>query len=62
MRRARVDNLLVSFDVINEIMPICDDSGIIPEAGFSVGHFLALPKYFRFQVDPMKLCLGHHCY
>ena len=44
MRRAIVDNLLVSFYVINAIMPICDDSGIIPGAGFSVGHTLALPK------------------
>ena len=44
MRRAIVDNLLVSFYVINAIMPICDDSGIIPGAGFHVGHFLALPK------------------
>ena len=43
-------------------MPVYDDFGIIPGAGFPVGHFLALPKYFRFQVDPMKLCLGHYFY
>ena len=36
MRRAIVDNLLVSFYVNNAIMPICDDSGIIPGAGFPV--------------------------
>ena len=44
MRRAKVDNLLVSFYVINSIMVICDDSGIIPGAGFPVGLSLALPK------------------
>ena len=44
MRRAIVDNLLVSFHVINAILPISDDSGIIPGAGFPVGHSLALPK------------------
>ena len=55
MRRAIVDNLLVSFYVINAFMPICDDSGIIPGAGFPVGHSLCQSD-FRFQVDPMKLC------
>ena len=44
MRRAIADNLLVSYYVINAIMPICNDSGIIPGAGFPVGHSLALPK------------------
>ena len=44
MRRDIVDNLLVSFYIINAIMPICDDSGINPGAGFPVGHSLALPK------------------
>ena len=45
MRRDIVDNLLISFYIIiNAIMPICDDSGIIPGAGFPVGHSLALPK------------------
>ena len=44
MRRAIVDNLLASFYVINAIMPICDDSGIIPGSGFPVDHSLALPK------------------
>ena len=44
MRRDIVDDLLISFYIINAIMPICDDSGIIPGAGFPVGHSLALPK------------------
>ena len=44
MRKDIVDNFLISFYIINEIMPICDDSGIIPGAGFPVGHSLALPK------------------
>ena len=44
MRRDIVDDLLVSFYIINAIMPICDDSGIIRGACFPVGHSLALPK------------------
>ena len=44
MRRDIADNLLVSCYIINAIMPICDYSGIIPGAGFPVGHSLALPK------------------
>ena len=44
MRRDIVDNLLISFYMIYAIMPICDDSGIIPGAGFPVGYYLALPK------------------
>ena len=44
MRRDIVDNLLISFYIIIAIMPICDDSGIIPGAGSPVGHSLALPK------------------
>ena len=44
MRRDIVDNLLVLFYIINAIMPICDDSGIIPGASFPVGHSLASPK------------------
>ena len=44
MRSDIVDNLLVSFYIINAIMPICDDSGIIPGAGFPVGLSLALRK------------------
>ena len=39
MRRDIVDNLLVSSYIINAIMPICDDSGIIPGAGFSCRPF-----------------------
>ena len=45
MRTYIVDNLLVSFYIINAIMPICDDSGIITGAGFPVGHSMALPKW-----------------
>ena len=44
MIRDIVDNFLISFYIINAIMPICDDSGIIPGAGFPAGHSLALPK------------------
>ena len=42
MRRDIVDNLLISFYIINAIMPICDDSGIMPGAGFPVGHQVTL--------------------
>ena len=35
MRRDIVDNLLVSFYIINAIMPICVDSGIIPFSGLA---------------------------
>ena len=58
MRRYIVDNLLISFYIINAIMPICDDSGIIPGAGFPVGILWLCQSDLRFQVDPTKLCFG----
>ena len=58
MRRDVVDNLLVSSYTITAIMPIRDDSGIIPGAGFPETILWLCQRDLRFQVDPMKLCFG----
>ena len=60
MRRDIVDNLLISFYRINAIMPICDDSGIIPRGWFSCRPFSGFAKVtLGFKWILRNYVLGH---